>query len=70
MNGFQFAVSAWFTGALSLLLTDNHGWHVTVREVLAWGTGAVIAVSAVAFVAMMACCLYADYRVIRSESAQ
>ncbi len=68
MKNLKLAVAAWIAGASALLLSDNHGWHLTMLDVFTWGTYAVVAASAVAFVAMMFCCLYTDYRVIRHEN--
>ncbi len=68
MKNFKLAVAAWIAGASAFLLSDSHRWHLTILDVFTWGTYALVAASAVAFVTMMVCCLYTDYRVIRHET--
>ena len=69
MNGYRLAVAAWISGACVLLIGNIHGWNVTLYEIVSWGTLVVIAISTTAFIAMMTCCLYADFRVIRRQAA-
>jgi hypothetical protein len=67
VKNFKLAVAVWLAGASALLLSDNHRCHISMGDILTWGAYTLIAASAAAFVAMLVCCLYTDYRVIKSE---
>ena len=67
MKNFKLTVAVWLAGASALLLSDNHRCHITTGDILSWGAYALVAASAAAFVAMLVCCLYTDYRVTKGE---